>query len=89
MDIKTAIQNLKEKFTSGNNLQVQRATILREEWEAIYSYTKEQPAIPQQPQGKICPQCLGAGLLKVLHGVEKVNMYCGICNGTGKLSPVA
>ncbi len=33
-----AIQNLKRKFTSGNNVQVERATITREEYEAIINH---------------------------------------------------
>jgi hypothetical protein len=35
MDIKEAIESLTLKFTSGNEIPVDRATILREEWEVI------------------------------------------------------
>ena len=35
MNTKEAIENMKLKFTSGNEIQVDRAYILREEYEAI------------------------------------------------------
>lgn len=35
MTLKEAYINLKLKFTSGNDIPVERATITREEWEAI------------------------------------------------------
>lgn len=36
MNIYEAMQNLKEKFTSGNDIPVERNTITREEYEIIY-----------------------------------------------------
>lgn len=38
MDIKEAMVNLDLKFTSGNSIQVERATIVRDEWEAIQDF---------------------------------------------------
>jgi hypothetical protein len=35
MDHDDAMASLRNKFTSGNEVQVERTTILREEWEAI------------------------------------------------------
>ena len=35
MDYDDAMTSLRNKFTSGNEVQVERVTILREEWEAI------------------------------------------------------
>ena len=35
MDIFTALEHLKQKFTSGNDIPVTRAVILREEYEAL------------------------------------------------------
>jgi hypothetical protein len=35
MDLSEALKSLEEKFTSGNEVSVSRATITREEWEAI------------------------------------------------------
>ena len=36
MDFEEALKNLKLKFTSGNEFEVERATILRKEWDVIY-----------------------------------------------------
>lgn len=44
MEAKEAWEHLKQKFTSGNSIQVERATILRKEYEAIlndYKMLKE------------------------------------------------
>jgi hypothetical protein len=38
MDIDSAIETLNQKFTSGNAIDVERATILSSEWEAIANY---------------------------------------------------
>ena len=38
MYIHEAMQNLKEKFTSGNSIPVERNTILREEYEVILEF---------------------------------------------------
>ena len=46
----------------------------------------EPPAIPQQPQGKICPSCKGTGMEKWPSGA--VSTCGGSCKGTGRLSPV-
>jgi len=35
MEFKEAYERLKSKFTSGNNIPVERNTILRTEWESI------------------------------------------------------
>lgn len=35
MDFKTAYESLESKFTSGNNIPVERNTITKDEWEAI------------------------------------------------------
>lgn len=35
MEFKEALESLKLKFTSGNKIKVDRATILRTEWEAL------------------------------------------------------
>jgi hypothetical protein len=35
MDIKEAVRSLELKFTSGNDIPVGRATVTREEWEAV------------------------------------------------------
>ena len=35
MDFKEAIKSLTEKFSSGNDVEVERSTILRTEWGAI------------------------------------------------------
>jgi len=37
MEFKEAYETLESKFTSGNDIPVERATITREEWEAIRS----------------------------------------------------
>ena len=36
MTFKEAVENLKLKFTSGNDIEIERATILRKEWDVIY-----------------------------------------------------
>lgn len=38
MTFEEAYTNLKEKFASGNDVSVGRATVLAEEWEAIKKY---------------------------------------------------
>lgn len=55
----------------------------------------EPPAIPQQPQGEICPKCNGSGSILTQpiksNGISVPalgNVPCFTCSGTGKLSPV-
>jgi|GEM_PF-4220252 len=38
IEIQKAIESLKLKFTSANNIQIERATILRSEYEAIIKF---------------------------------------------------
>ena len=41
MTLKEAVENLKLKFTSGNDIEIERATILRKEWDIIYPVLKK------------------------------------------------
>jgi hypothetical protein len=41
MKLEDAFKSLSLKFSSGNNIPVERATILREEWDAIRSIVEK------------------------------------------------
>ena len=46
MTFAEAVKRLNQKFTSANDIPVERATSLREEWEAINEAVKSQRQIP-------------------------------------------
>jgi hypothetical protein len=41
MNFNKALETLESKFTSGNSISVERATITRAEWDAIYPILKD------------------------------------------------